>query len=280
MKILCCCLRACLLTGSELYFYELCDALSELGHTVVLASTETSSFFKEKCKKFHLENLFELNDLNYDLIILSHYLETFSYITDNIGNIPIVNIVHSEIYPNEIPLVHPNVIKYVGVRQSICDKIKTFDISNTKVEMIRNPIDLTKFNKDDVRDDEFGLFVGTMGGVRFKSALHFSQHCKFNNLKSVYISAENTSIPFFDICLPRCNDIEKYFKSCSVSGGVLYGRTYFEARLCGKPTIEYFIDDTGLLTNIDYEEAANDKELKSLREEFDKHEVAKKIIEV
>jgi hypothetical protein len=279
MKILCCCIKASILTGSELYFYELCDGLAILGHDVTLASTEISQFFIDKCSKFKLAHISEIKQNSFDLIVLSHYLETFHHIENIIGDTPIINIVHSEIYPNEIPLIHDNVLKYVGVRESICDKIESFGVNRKRIQMVRNPIDLNKFNTNDISDENFGLFVGTMGGVRFKSALHFSRYCKYNNLKSVYISAENVSVPFFDICLPSCNDVEKYFKSCTVSGGVMRGRTYFEARLCGKPTIEYFINNMGEITNIDYEDTPDEIEVVQLQLQFHKINVAKNIIE-
>jgi hypothetical protein len=146
--------------------------------------------------------------------------------------------------------------------------------------MIRNPIDLNKFNTNGTTDEKFGLFVGTMGGVRFKAALHFSQFCKYNNLKSIYVSAEDQAVSFYDVCLPSCDHIEKYFKSCSVAGGVIQGRTYFEARLCGKPTVEYFIDIYGKIVNIDYEDAPNIEELNHLIKDFDKYNIAKSLISI
>lgn len=282
MKILCCCLRAKFLTGSEVYFYELCSALTLLSHSVTLAATEVSDHFIKYCSgyNFKIINLDNLNEKDFDLIILSHAQETYKKIQFLMPNTKIINICHSEIYESELPLISDQVIKYVGIRQPICDKMYSCGIDREKIELIRNPINLNRFNTQNITDEKFGLFVGTMGGLRYKSALHFASFCKANNLQSIYISAENQELPFFDLNLRMVENVEQYFKKCSISGGIIHGRTYFEARLCGKPTIEYFINNMGAITNIDYEDAPDDKELKYLQNQFDKTEVAKKIIAV
>lgn len=280
MKILCCCMRASLLTGSEVYFHELCSALSELGHNVTLAANEISSMFREKSQSsgYILMSLEHLSHAKFDLIILSHHKDTFRFV-QNI-NAPIINICHSEIYDSETPLLSDRVLKYVGIRPEICKMIERHNISNKKISLIRNPIDLSKFNTVDVSDKRFGLFVGTMGGLRFKAARHFSEFCKVNNLESVYVSAESIKLPFYNINLGPQTNIEKLFKSCAISGGIIRGRTYFEARLCGKKTIEYFLDSMGTITDVEYEDEPTHSELTALKEEFDKIMVAKRIFEL
>ena len=286
MNILLCNGRLTGLTGGEMYNLELGSALKTLNHTVTLAGEETNDFFKNLCLEKHLlyDNLKNINNIDYyDYIIISNK-EAVSKIL-NISRLlkykgKLINICHSEIIePWDDPLLIDNVCKYVAIRPPVKDRlIKKFKIDENKIQMIRNPIDLTRFNTQGTSNEKFGLFVGTMGGVRYKASIHFAQFCHVNNLKSVYISDENQQIPFFNVSLPSCKDIEKYFKSCSISGGVIHGRTYFEARLCGKPTVEYFIDNTGSITNIDYEDAPNENELISLRNQFDRVEVAKRII--
>lgn len=285
MNILLCNGRLIGLTGGELYNLELGSALAKLGHTVTLCAEETNDFFGGLCVQNNLQyndikNISNLED--YDYIIVSNkevVTKTFNLASYSKN---LINICHSEIMePWDDPLKLDNVKKYVAIRPTIKDRlINKFGINPRKIEMIRNPINLEKFNTEGTTDQQFGLFVGTMGGVRYKAALHFSEFCKINHLKSVYISDEKLQIPFFDISLGSCLDIEKYFKSCSISGGVIQGRTYFEARLCGKPTIEYYIDNMGMITNIDYEDAPTNDELLRLQKEFDKFEVAKRIINI
>jgi glycosyltransferase involved in cell wall biosynthesis len=281
MRILCCCLRASLLTGSEVYFYELCSTLSLLGHHVTLAATEVSDYFLEKVKgKFNLIDIKNLTQSDFDLVLLSHYETTFDYIKRLMPNVKIVNIIHSEIYDSEKPLLSDNVVKYIGIRPPICEKIEKFGIDKSKIQMIRNPIDLNRFNMIDASDENFGLFVGTMGGLRFKAALHFSEFCRANSLKSVYVSAEDQKLPFFDENHGPTENIERLFKACTWSGGIIHGRTFFEARLCGKKTIEYIVDGYGTITETQYEDSPTFSELTNLRNEFDKFKVAERIIEV
>jgi len=267
------------LTGSEVYFLELSSALAELGHEVTVATTEISQDFVDRCKKNKV-NLITVNQIqnNYDLIIMSHYPSVINFLK---GNSPIINIVHSEIYPLEVPYISDRVIKYVGIRQTICEKLNhEYKIDRSKISLIRNPIDLNRFNTIDNNDEKYGLFVGTLGGLRIKPLIHFAMHCKVNGLKSIYIGAENEKVPFYDTVLGPCNDIEKYFKNCSISGGIIFGRSYFEARLCGKPTIEYMVNNQGMVTDILWEDEPNEIELIDLRMNFNKLEVAKRIIEV
>lgn len=277
MHICCCCHRMKVMTGSEVYFFELCSALVELGHKVTLAAPEISVFYKEKCHKagFELVPIFELND-GYDLILMSHYKSFEQFIPKNT---PIINIIHSEIYDLEQPYNSDQVIKYIGVRDTICQKlINEYHINPEKVQMIRNPIDLSKFNTHNCQDSKYGLFVGTMGGLRYKPAIHFAEFCKVNKLTSVYIGPENESLPFFDKVFPATESIEVYFKNCSVSGGIIQGRTYFEAKLCGKKTIEYYINRMGMLDYIEYEDEPSSVELKMLQDTFDRKRVAERII--
>jgi hypothetical protein len=285
VNILLCNGRLIGLTGGELYNYELGTALKELGHDVTLTAEETNIFFEQKCSEKNINycKINHINNLNkYDIIIVSNKEVVTKTLNFEKFSNNLINICHSEIIePWDDPLIISNVSKYVAIRPSIKNRlINKFCIPEHKIQVIRNPINLNRFNTDGTTDQKFGLFVGTMGGVRFKAAFHFAQFCKINNIKSIYISDEGQQIPFFDVYLPRCLEIEKYFKSCSISGGVLHGRTYFEARLCGKPTIEYFINSMGEITNIDYEDAPDEVEITQLQYQFNKINVAKKIIEV
>lgn len=277
MKIACFCLRASALTGSEMYFHTLCESLAQIGHNVTLFTNDISDLFIEKSRASNYKISKEIAKNEYDVAIISHAKETQSLYKDL--NCPIVNICHSEIYESERPMLHKNVVKYVGVRDSICQLIKEI-IPQGNIQLIKNPIDTDRFNTSDTKDKRFGLFVGTMGGLRYGPALHFSQHCAFNNIKSVYVSAEGQiDLPFFDVCLGRHDNIEELFKTCTVSGGIIFGRTYYEARLCGKPTIEYMINNQCKIESIIYEDAPDENELRSLYNDLNKAKVAKKIID-
>lgn len=278
MKILCACHRAKVLTGSEVYFLELTSALSALGHDVTLAAPEISQYFFERCQKNNVKLIdIKKTKTDYDLIIISHYSSVMNYIK---CDAPIINIIHSEIYPLEVPFISQKVKKYVGIRQPICDKLTNiYRLPQNKVDLVRNPIDLNKFNTERCTDGKNGLFVGTLGGLRIKALIHFSQFCKVNGLTSIYIGPENEQVPFFDKVYGPCENIEKYFKNCTVSGGIIHGRTYFEAKLCGKKTIEYFVNQMGTITDIQYEDETTQQELLTIQNEFDKLKVAERIIQ-
>ena len=276
MRILCACHRLKVLTGSEVYFLELSSALAELGYVVTLTAPEIDRDFIDK---YTGENVFakQISEIynDYDLTIMSHHPSVGNFLP----SAPIVNVIHSEIYPLEVPFFDNRVKKYVGIRPSICEKlINDYNINKSQVKLIRNPINLHRFNTIDSKNEKFGLFVGTLGGLRIKPLIHFAQHCRINRLKSVYIGAENEKVPFYDEVLGPQSDIEKYFKNCSVSGGIIFGRSYYEARLCGKPTIEYMVDNQGAINDIHWEDKPTESELINLRTEFNKIEVAKKII--
>lgn len=276
MKILLCCNSIYSLTGSEIYFYELSETLCKLNHKVTLSANKISDYFKNKTYQFQMKYLNEIED-KYDLIIISHSCFTF-YENIQLYNekTPIINIIHSEIYESEKPLMHKNVIKYVGVRETICNKfINLFP----KIECIYNPIDTSKFNLLQTCKKPFGLFVGTPDQPRYESMKHFCNYCKYNNLVSINISGDERQSNLFDICMNKVDNIEKYFKSCSISGGILKGRTYFEAKLCGKPLIEYYIDENFFIKNIEYEDPINcTEEYNILINKLNKFEVAKQII--
>jgi glycosyltransferase involved in cell wall biosynthesis len=264
------------LTGSEVYFLEIASALYDLGHEVDLFAPEIDFSFIRKYTGEKVNPIGKIES-NYDLIVMSHYPSVINFLPDA----PIVNVIHSEIYPLEVPYISDRVVKYVGIRPTICEKlIGEYAVDATKVTLVRNPIDLNRFNSINTTNEKFGLFVGTLGGLRIKALIHFAMHCKVNGLKSIYIGAENEKVPFYDTVLGPCNDIEKYFKNCSISGGIIFGRSYFEARLCGKPTIEYMVNNQGMVTDILWGDEPNEIELIDLRMNFNKLEVAKRIIEV
>ena len=265
-----------MLTGSEVYFYELSSALAELKHDVTLFAPEVSDLFKKKCINSGVELVTNIDSSNFDVILMSHYPSVMSKLD---SKTPIINIVHSEIYPLEVPYVSDRVTKYVGIRPTICDKLATeYKVPVEKIQLIPNPIDLDRFNTKGTEDHNYGLFVGSMGGLRIKAALHFAQFCKVNNLKSIYVGPENEQVPFFDEVQGPTNEVEKLFKNCTFSAGIIRGRTYYEAKLCGKKTVEYFVDGYGKIFDIQYEDEPSQLELMKLQDNFNKLNVAQRII--
>ena len=46
-------------------------------------------------------------------------------------------------------------------------------------------------------------------------------------------------------------EIEYYIKSSELCGGIINGRTFWEAKLCGKDVLEYNVDSKGNILNVD-----------------------------
>jgi len=268
------------LTGSELYFHELASTLAE-EHDVVVATHLISEWHRAKAKEnnYQILHFSELNNLDFDLALISHANITLPYIDKAIFNIKIINIIHSEVVAEEEPFQYDAAIyKYIAIRPTIANKLTKQGINEHKIQMVSNPIDINRFNTQNCSEQNYGLYVGSFCPLREKSLMHFAAHCKYNNLKSLYISSENTQLPYFDECISFVENIEQYFKNCSISGGIINGRTYFEARLCGKKTIEYHVNVNGKVYNIQYEDAPDNIEIENLLLDFDKYNVARKII--
>lgn len=244
------------LTGSELYFYELIKILKSY-YNICVYSNYTHDFkdkvFFDDVKFFNLK---EVNTNDYDILLVSHGTFLWNNIKLNVNNlnyIPIINIIHSEVLHQEVPLMYNNVYKYITIRSTIKDKLlNQYNISSNKIEIIYNPIDNTRFNDNNISDNNFALFIGTMNHLRKNAFFDFINTCNYENI--MYIGDINEEDKIYH---PNKNikyikplwNIEEYIKKSSVVGGIINGRSYWESKLCLKPTIEYSIDSNGNILN-------------------------------
>ena len=284
-RIIFVCLRGCLLTGSELYAYTLLDAIQEkYEYSVTLAATEISPYFVEKCRAKNIEckHLSNIDLSDYDIMLLSHYKEVEKFIDINSFEGVIVNICHSEIYPSELPMVSDRVNKYIAIRPSIKDKITQCGVRPDRVEVIYNPIDLSRFNTDNCSNQGYGLWMGTWGGLRQQAAQHFVSMCKSLNLKTKYVSAENFNPGIFDECGGATENPEELIRSADWVGGIIHGRSFYESRLMGKKTVEYIIDIVNncvKVVDIELLDEPTEPELEMYKDMVDKYKVAQRVLD-
>ena len=122
MKILLTCLNFKGTTGSELYFYDLAVALKNIGHDVSILSDLEGGFLWERAQQRKIECFHKTQapNVDFDIIIGSHEPVLKSIINDKLyRNVPIISINHSEIIPEEYPVVDIRIKHYIAIRESI-----------------------------------------------------------------------------------------------------------------------------------------------------------------
>lgn len=287
LNILITCLFLHNATGSELYFYELAKSLSKLGHNVTILTNFYSDYFQKKSieDNFRIITIKKLQEINIpdkiDFVIVSHANKMYQHVFKfNISKYAkFVNIVHSEIYGDEDPVLNEKIDKYIAVRKSIQDRlVNKFNVPIEKTQIIFNPIDVSKFNTDDTSDDNFGIFIGTLNELRLQACLDFKKFCKAKNLRTIYVGSDNHLAVDYDEKLNPVWDIENYVKKCTISGGIIHGRTYWEAKLCGKETLEYIVDGSGKILERIYENKPDAEELNQVYNKVAPLKVAESII--
>jgi len=264
-KIAIFCLHYGGLTGSEVYFYELIKILKEDFNITIYSNIAYS--FKEMTV-FDDVTYYNVNDhcdsASYDLILLSHGYYVINnlkkYVIDY-NKTPIMNIIHSEVLPMEIPLPSNVVECYVGIRQSITDHlVYNHNIPKDRVNLIHNPIDTKRFNGINITNEGFGIFIGTMNHLRLSPFIDFINVCSRLNLNVKYIGDidDDTKCKFKNVeFIKPIVDIENYIKKSNLIGGILNGRTYWESKLCMKDTLEYNVDEHGNIIDKKFERVVN-----------------------
>lgn len=253
------CLHYGWLTGSEMYFYELVKLLKDDYNVTLYSNIDYRLSDTTILNNVTFCNLKETHKLmEYDLIIVSHgnfLINNIKRLIKNFENTPVINICHSEILPQEEPLILNNVRNYIAIRPSIVSKlIEKNKIPSDKIRLIYNPIDVKRFNLNGVSTEDFGLFIGTMNHLRIKPLIDFISKCEEKKLSVKYIGDVNEDFKkqFNNVeFLKPLWEVEYYIKKSNICGGIINGRTFWEAKLCGKDVLEYIVDDNGGILNVD-----------------------------
>ena len=260
MKILVSCLNVNGLGGSELYHYELVKELHDIGIDVTLFTMMNINKEDEIRKILFNINIKQVDtrsidfSIKYDLIISSQP-QTTQYIISNFPNIPIINIVHSEIR-SEDPIIHENIKHYIAIRQPIVDLlINEYKIDKNKISLIYNPIDFNRFNNNGAKKEDkiTGIFVGeVLDPIRFNAVNHIVNECIKNNWNLKIISNSRFDFNHKNISyIDKIWNTESIVKNCHFTAGILLGRTTLEGLCCGIPGYVYLIDKFGNIKSIE-----------------------------
>jgi glycosyltransferase involved in cell wall biosynthesis len=262
MKILIGCLNVNGLGGSEMYHYELSRELKLLGNEVVLFSMRDIDYFDQVRIKLRELGIIQVDtrtlnpEEQFDIMVLSQP-EVNVYMLNTLKDTPCISIIHSEIR-SEDPILSPRISHYITIRDSIRKLlIEEFKIDQSRVSLIYNPIDKSRFNPIGAKkhDKTTGIFVGgALDSIRFKAVCHLAEHCIENDwdLKIMSDGVYDFDHPNISYINSRW-DTEHLVKNCDFTAGILMGRTTLEGWCCGVPGYMYQINKSGDILSIETE---------------------------
>ena len=289
LKVLICCQFFKNYTGSEMSNFELAKELVKQGLDVTIISIVVGEPLYSMAKKYKIKvidirnspnyvlnnkNQFEFirNDIDFDIIHINHK-PIGEIILQLYPNTPAVMHIRSEVIPVfEAPIVHENIKKYISIRDSITDYIKSFGIAEKDIIHIDNPFDYSRFNTNydksiysNKQDKKVILFIGTLDHLRKNILFDLKEMVIKDNEELWIIGADNgnylgdlikdtTNIVYLGIQ----SNVETYIKKCDYTAGIFKGRTTIEGFLCGKPGYVYTVDKNGNILNKEFQEVPND----------------------
>jgi len=286
LKVLICCQFFKNFTGSEVSNYELSKELVKLGCDVTLISTVVGNPLLSKAKKagvkvYNISNSpnykignnqklnFYKNEKDFDILHINHK-PIGEMILKMYPNTPAVMHIRSEVIPKfEEPIIHPMIKKYISIRDSITEYIKSFNINEDKITYIDNPFDFNRFNCNyniNIKNEKrIVLFIGTLDYLRKEILFDLKKITKENN-QILWIIGENN-----DNYLDELNDehiiyhgikpnVEDYIKKCDYTAGIFKGRTTIEGFLCGKGGWIYVVNKQGKILSKEFQTPPKDTE--------------------
>lgn len=296
-------------TGSEMYVFELAKSLTKLNCDVTVMS-DIDGPLSRQARQYDIKTipfneppgykmgdgkwgmntpegfqpsqpnmLYKVSEVDFDIVHIQHKPVT-ERILQLYPSLPKIATIHSEVIDLEDPIDDETILKYITIRPEIKEKITTIDgISEDKVEVVYNPIDTTKFNTTNTKDEGYILFVGTIDYLRENTIKDISNYAK-ENKRDLWLVGENKSNYLSDLLkeshvkhFEPTTDVQKYVKNCHETAGILLGRTTIESWLCGKNSWIYDVDSSGIILNKELTTPPDDVS------KFSSIEVAKKIKE-
>jgi hypothetical protein len=258
MKVLLACLNVNGLGGSELYHYELVKELHKDNIDVTLFTgrpSDPNDQIRIKLNELGIKQIdISSTPEEFDLIVASQPAVN-EFMLKTFPNTPIISIIHSEIR-SEDPILDPRILHYIGIRQSIVDMlINEYNIDSTKVSLIYNPIDTSRFNSNNRESYEktTGIFVGeVLDNIRFQAISHLVNECIQNDWDLLLMSESRYDFKHPNIkYIDKRWDTETIVKNVDFTAGILLGRTTLEGICCGVPGYVYYIDKNGNILNIE-----------------------------
>ena len=275
LKVLICCQFFNNYTGSEVSNYELSRELVKLGCDVTIISSIVGNPLYQKAidngvKVYSFTNLpnyaldqegkfnFIKNEAEFDVIHINHK-PIGEVILQLYPNTPAVMHVRSEVIPVfEEPIINPIIKRYISIRESITEHIKSYGEPEEQIVLIDNPFDYNRFNtyyKQERNPKEVVLFIGTLDYLRRKILFDLVEMTNDNNQELWIIGADNENYAEDLIQLKHVkylgikSNVEQYIKKCDYTAGIFKGRTTIEGFLCGKPGWIYTVDSKGVILN-------------------------------
>jgi len=285
LKVLICCQFFKNYTGSEVSNYELSRELVKLGCDVTIISSVVGEPLLSKAQKngvkvYHIasapnyrinnENqlVFYKNEIDFDIIHINHK-PIGEQILQMYPNTPAVMHIRSEVIPVfEEPIINSNIKKYISIRETITDYIKTFNISDSNITIIDNPFDTKRFNvnyKQIKNKKEVVLFIGTIDHLRQRIISDLVWTTQNNNqelwiigenILNIDITNMNNHVKYFGVK----SNVEDFIKKCDYTAGIFKGRTTIEGFLCGKPGWIYTVNNKGEILNKELQQVPDDIE--------------------
>ena len=311
LKVLISCLFFKTFTGSELYVYELAKNLMKLNCSVtvlsqiggpltdlarkngirVLSFEETPGFklgdgvweFDSPQGKIKStpNTMYKIFEPDFDIIHIQHK-PVAERILQFFPEIDKICSIHSEVIELENPVIHDSIKRYIAIRPEIKEHLETnFDIPESNISVIYNPVDQTKFSKIAKEEKNYLLFVGTLDYLRRETLLELIEYTKENGME-LWVVGENKG-NYLDVLksyenvkyFPPTWDVEKYIRECKETAGIQLGRTTIEGWLCGKPGWIFKVDSLGRIIEkqkfeppTDLEKYHADKVAKQIKEEY------------
>jgi glycosyltransferase involved in cell wall biosynthesis len=154
----------------------------------------------------------------------------------------------------EDPVEHESIKKYIAIRPEIkTHLINNFNIDESQIEIIYNPVDENKFKIKNSQDKNYVLFVGTVDYLRRESILDLIEYTEQNN-KELWLVGENHSEYLESILLyphvkhfPSTWELNTFISNCSETAGIQLGRTTIESWIAGKKSWIYKVDSNGFI---------------------------------
>jgi glycosyltransferase involved in cell wall biosynthesis len=197
--------------------------------------------------------MYKIGDVNYDIIHTQH-TSVSNQMCQMYPNIDKISTIHSEVIELENPIIHDSIKKYICIRPEIQNHIvEKFNIDKNSTEVIYNPIDTKRFNSNNIKDDNYVLFVGTIDYLRENTIRDLVTYSSEIN-KELWLVGENKSNYLDDLLknphvkhFNATSKVEQYVKNCSETAGILLGRTTIEGWMCNKPGWIYNVESSGYI---------------------------------
>lgn len=294
MKILLSCLTYYDLSGSPAYVYELSRELVAAGHEVMVVSQlgdRTSEVIQRSIKNGVL--VVDFGEFRTEMfkpdVLNVMQPQPSAVMLKAFPNVPAVQTIHHEFTEFENPVLADNIKKYIAIRPAIKDRIVSETAESPKpVEVIYNPIDFSRFNPSeattiDPKEKPQVLFVGTIDYLRRNAIFHLIDRAIKGEIELYLIGQKHEA--YLDFAWPKNEplpfkwqppvwNIEEYVKGCTMTAGILMGRTTIEGWACGRPGIIYDINRATEIVSVTENPVPPDMD------KFDSKKVAQQIIKV